>query len=146
MQASLERAAPGVGLRLLVQRVAGPAATTVHRQLNPRHAAYIAAFQELGLHRAVAHGSMSAQQLHLEPVVGNHSVASAVTGAMFTTPRALPSHMNAAAGLTLGQVAASLSFQPAVDGLVLPAAWQHTLQQQQQQQQQWEGGWEVDSS
>jgi hypothetical protein len=88
---------------------------------------------------------MSVQQLRLEPVVGNHSIASAVTGSMFTSVRALPSGLRPrAAGVTLGQVAASLSFQPAVDGLVLPAAWQHTLQQQQQQQV--GGEWEVEDS
>ena len=145
MQHSMEKAAPGVGLRLLVQQLTGPAAASAHRQLNSRHTAYIAAFQELGLHRRIAHDSMSAQQLQLEPVVGNHSVASAVTGAMFTSARALPNSLQQrSAGVTLGQVAGSLSFQPAVDGLVLPAAWQHTLQQQQQQQQ--GSGWEVDSS
>jgi exonuclease III len=135
MQASLERAAPGVGLRLLVQQLTGQAAAAVRRRLNPRHAMHVAAFQELGLHRSYSHARMSVQQLHLEPVVGNHSIASAVTGGMFTSARALPNRIQPrTAGVTLGQVAPSLSFQPAVDGMVLPAAWQHTLQQQQQQQ------------
>ena len=31
-------------------------------------------------------------------------------------------------GLTLGQVSSTLSFQPAVDGLVLPPSWQQKLQ------------------
>ena len=145
MQASLERAAPGVGLRLLVQQPSGPAAVAVRRRLNPRHAMHVAAVQELGLHRSCAHDRMSVQQLHLEPVLSNHSIASAVTGVMFTSARALPSHIQRhSAAVTLGQVAPHLSFQPAVDGLVLPAAWQSTLQQQQQQSVGvW---WEIDAS
>ena len=34
---------------------------------------------------AVPHRSMTAQQIHLEPVLGNHSVANAVTGGLFSS-------------------------------------------------------------
>jgi hypothetical protein len=154
MRANLERAAPGVGLRLLLQQQSsGQAAAALRRQLNPRHAAHVAAFQALGLHRRVPHGSMTVQQIHLEPVVGNYSVANAVTGGLFSTVLSLPNSVQPrSAGTTLGQVAAGLSFQPAVDGLVLPEEWHQILQtpavQQQQQQQQTlqqQSQWEVDS-
>ena len=55
------------------------------------------------------------------------------------------------AGTTLGQVVTrGLSFQPAVDSLVLPEDWQQTLQatapqQQQQQTLQQQSQWDVDS-
>jgi hypothetical protein len=131
MRANLERAAPGVGVRLLLQQQSSAqAAAAQRRRLNPRHAAHVAAFQALGLHRRVPHSSMSAQQINLEPVVGNHSVANAVTGGLFSTAGSLPSQLqHRTAGTTLGQVAAHLSFQPAVDGMVLPAEWQQTLLQ-----------------
>ena len=61
--------------------------------------------------------------------MGNYSVANAVTGGLFSTVRSLPSTMQPrTAGTTLGQIAQGLSFQPAVDELVLPAEWQDTLQ------------------
>jgi exonuclease III len=142
MRANLERASQGVGVRLLLQQQSSAqAASAQRRRLNPRHAAHVAAFRALGLHRRTPHGSMTAQQIHLETVVGNHSVADAVTGGLFSTERSLPSQLqHRTAGTTLGQVAADLSFQPAVDGMVLPADWQQTLQQPAQPPQ-----WEVDT-
>ena len=153
MRANLERKAPGVGVRVLLQQhSSGQAAAAHRRQLNPRHAAHVAAFRELGLHRRIPHGSMTVQQIHLEPVLGNHSVANAVTGGLFGSLLSLPSTVQPRSrGVTLGQVVArGLSFQPAVDELVLPQEWQHTLQgiaQQQPQPQtlQQKSQWEVDA-
>ena len=140
MRANLERAAPGVGVRrLLQQQSSAQAAAAQRRGLSPRHAAHVAAFQALGLHRRIPHGSMTAEQINLEPVVGNHSVANAVTGGLFSTASSLPSQLqHRTAGTTLGQVAAHLSLQPAVDGLVLPADWQQTLRQPAPPPPQWE--------
>jgi hypothetical protein len=131
MRANLELAAPGVGVRMLLQhQSSAQAAAAQRRRLTPRHAAHVAAFKALGLHRRLPHGEMSVQQIRLEPVLGNHSVANAVTGGLFSSVNSLPGHMQPrTAGMTLGQVAAQLSYQPAADGLVLPAEWQHTLQQ-----------------
>jgi hypothetical protein len=130
MRANLEREAPGVGVRLLVQqpRAGGPAAAGP--RLNPRRAAYVAAFRALGLHRQLGHASMSAQQVQLELVVGNFSVADAVTGAVIRSPASLPPRVQPRGpGVTLGQARAALTLQPAVDGIVLPPAWQQALQQ-----------------
>ena len=93
---------------------------------------------------------MTVQQIHLEPVVVNYSVANAVTGGLFNTVRSLPSALQSrSAGTTLGQVAQGLSFQPAVDELVLPAEWQDTLpgnapQQPQPQTLLQQSQWDVD--
>ena len=92
------------------------------------------------------------QQIHLEPVLGNHSVANAVTGGLFGSVLSLPTvGQPRSAGTTLGQVVTwGLSFQPAVDSLVLPEDGQQTLQatapqQQQQQTLQQQSQWDVDS-
>ena len=71
MRANLEREVPGLGMRVLVQQ----GCARVQRQLNPRHAAYVKAVQELGIHRRTPHEGMSAHQIRLELVVGNFSVA-----------------------------------------------------------------------
>ena len=127
MCANLERAAPGVGAKMLLQQgVRLPAG------LRPRHAAYVKAFHELGLCRHIPHANMSAHQVRLELLVGNHSVANAATGLAMRAPSALPARLRpVTAGATLGQVASALSFQPAVDDIVLPPAWQQALQQQE---------------
>ena len=139
MRANLERALPGLGEKVLLMQHAGPAVAALRRKLNPRHAAYVAAFQALGLHRQIPHEQMSAQQVGLELMVGNHSIADAVTGGMFTSPSALPARIsNRSVGLTLGQVSSTLSFQPAVDGLVLPPSWQQKLQAGQQDSCPWQ--------
>ena len=53
--------------------------------------------------------------------VGNHSVADATTGLAMRSPAALPAHLRPrTAGATLGQVSSALSFQPAVDDIVMP--------------------------
>ena len=82
MRANLDRQVPGLGARVLVQQGLGPRVGGAAHRLGPRHTAYIAAVQELGLCRHVPHDSMSAQQVGVELVVRNHSVADAVTGAM----------------------------------------------------------------
>ena len=139
MRANLERAVPGVGVQLLLSQSAGPAAAAARRRLKPRHAAYVAAFQAVGLHRRIPHEQMSVQQVKLEPLVGNHSIANAVTGGLFSTHSGLPSGLQRLpAGVTLGQASSRLSYQPAVDGLVLPAAWQQMLQQPTQPEAEWQ--------
>jgi hypothetical protein len=139
MRANMELAAPGVGVRMLLQQQSSAQAAAAQRgRLNPRHAAHVAAFQEVGLHRRTPHGDMSVQQIQLEPVIGNHSVADVITGGLFSTVNRLPSRLQPRApGTTLGQVAANLSYRPGVDGLVLPAEWQQTLQQPAQPPPQW---------
>jgi hypothetical protein len=139
MRANLELAAPGVGVRMLLQQQSSAQAAAAQRgRLNPRHTAHVAAFQEVGLHRRTPHGDMAVQQIHLEPVVGNHSVADATTGGLFSTVNRLPRRLQPrTAGTTLGQLAATLSYTPGVDGLVLPDEWQQTLQQPVQPPSQW---------
>ena len=75
---------------------------------------------------------MSAHQVRLELLVGNHSVADATTGLAMRSPAALPARLRPrTAGATLGQVSSALSFRPAVDGIVIPPAWQQALQQRE---------------
>jgi hypothetical protein len=106
MRANLERKAPGVGMRVLLQQhSSGQAEAALRRGLNPRHATHVGAFQALGLHRRIPHRSMTVQQIHLEPVLGNHSVANAVTGGLFGSILSLPTVVQPrSAGTTLGQV------------------------------------------
>ncbi len=109
-------------------------------KLHSRHAAYVEAFQQVGIHRHVAHDAMSCQQIGLELLVGNHSVGSSRDGAMIRAAGSLPSHLNQGAGTSVRQVQQALTGQPEQDGVVLPPAWQHTLQ---------EGStcpWQVDTS
>jgi exonuclease III len=130
MRASLERALPGLGVRALVQQGSARAAAGARSRLNPRHAAYLAAFRAMGLQRRIAHSSMLPQQVRLELVVGNYSVADATTGGLIASQNSLPATVQPrTAGVTLGQISSSLSYQPAVDQVVMPAAWQQTLQQ-----------------
>ena len=127
MYANLERQAPGVGLRVLLQQGSG----RLPAGLSQRHAAYVRAFRELELCRHTPHDAMSAHQVRLELLVGNHSVADATTGLAMRSPAALPARLRPrTAGATLGQVSSALSFQPAVDGIVIPPAWQLALQQE----------------
>ena len=124
MRANLERQAPGLGCRVLVQR----GVSRLPAGLSVRHAAYAKAFQQLGVFRQVPHASMSVHQVRLELVVGNHSVAEATTGLGFRSPACLPACVHPrSAGTTLGQAAAAMSFQAAVDGIVVPAEWQQLL-------------------
>jgi hypothetical protein len=48
---------------------------------------------------------------------------------MLTAVGSRPAQLRLGVGTTLGQVQQQLSWQPATDQIVLPAAWQHTLQQ-----------------
>lgn len=132
MAASLERAMPGLGaaaLTLATRVVVSAAARS--GSLNARHAGYVQAFQQVGLHRHVAHASMSQEQVLLEPLVGNHSVGSAASGKMFASPSSLVGSVGAGLGpqqpRLLRDVWQRLQFQPAVDGLVLPSAWHQAL-------------------
>ena len=130
MRANLERALPGLGVRVLVQQGSARAAAGARRHLNPRHAAYLAAFRAVGVQRRIAHSSMLPQQVRLELVVGNYSVADATTGGPIASQTSLPPTVQPrVAGVTLGQISSSLSYQPAVDQIVMPAAWQQKLQQ-----------------
>ncbi len=130
MRASLERALPGLGVRVLVQQGSARAAAVARGRLNPRHATYLAAFKAVGMHRRMAHASMLPQQVRLELVVGNFSVADATTGGLIASQNSLPATVQPrAAGATLGQISSSLTYQPAVDQLVMPAAWQQKLQE-----------------
>lgn len=136
MHANLDREAPGLGAKILLQQSV-TRQVAAQQDLSPRHAAYVAAFKELGLCRAVAHTHMSSHQVSLELVVGNHSVGDTVTGASIRSPLSLPARVRPrCAGATLGDVGASLTLQPAVDGIVLPAGWLRQLQCIQQRHHQ----------
>ena len=79
MQHAWERHLPGLGVAVLVQ-------STRHTRsaaLNARHALYIDAFSQVGLHRHVSHSSMSQQQIRLERLVGNLSIGKVTDGEMF---------------------------------------------------------------
>jgi hypothetical protein len=128
MRANLRRALPGLGEAVLVQQSKAPLQAAVRaRRLQRRHAAYVEAFQRVGIHRHVTHADMSCQQIRLELLVGNHSVGSSTDGTMLLAAGSLPVALNRGAGTTLGQVQQLLTGSPAQDGVVLPAAWQHTL-------------------
>lgn len=129
MRANLERQAPGLGCRVLVQQ----GISRLPAGLSVRHAAYVRAFQQLGVFRLVPHANMTAHQVRLELVVGNHSVADATTGLGLRSPSCLPACVQPrSAGTTMGQASGSLSLQAAVDGIVMPAAWQQALGQPQE--------------
>jgi hypothetical protein len=73
---------------------------------------------------------MLPQQVRLELVVGNYSVADATTSGLVASRNSLPASVQPrSAGVTLGQVSSSLSYQSAVDQVVIPAAWQQKLQE-----------------
>lgn len=132
MAASLEQALPGLGAAALIQATSTPVRAAVRSaSLSARHAGYIRAFQQVGLHRHVAHADMSQQQVLLEPLVGNHSVGAAADGTLFTSSSAMPAAMRAGPPLQrptqLRHVWHRLHFQPAADGLLLPVPWQQTL-------------------
>jgi exonuclease III len=117
MAAAFERACPGVGVGLLVQQTQcyGTAAA---RALSPRHASYVQSLRQLGIHRGLAHPRMSREQIGLEGLVGNHSVANA-QGLAHTSPTQLPPPLQGCS--RLGQVAfAQWAF------LKLPVSWPST--------------------
>jgi hypothetical protein len=132
MRANLQRALPGLGEAVLVQQSKQPwTHARAVGQLGERHAAYIEALQRVGImHRQVEHQHMSREQIKLEPLLGNHSVGSATDGTMLTAAGSIPAHLRQGLGTTVGQVLPALTMQPAVDQIVLPAAWRQTLQQQ----------------
>jgi hypothetical protein len=92
MRANLRRALPGLGEAVLVQQSKLPAVR--EGRLQQRHAAYVEAFQRVGIHRHVAHDAMTCQQLRLELLVGNHSVGSSTDGAMLPAAGSVPAQLN----------------------------------------------------
>ena len=93
MAAAFERALPGIGTAVLLQQGKCFGAANLQR-LSPRHQQYVAAFQQVGVHRKVGHAAMSQEQVGLESLVGNHSVAQA-DGTCFTSPAQLPAPLQA---------------------------------------------------
>lgn len=86
MASSFSRAFPGLGLAVCVQHSPTGRLPTV---LTARHGAYLQAFRQLGIHRRVLHGNMTKEQVALEPLVGNHSVATQA-GLAYPTSASLP--------------------------------------------------------
>ena len=129
--ANLERALPGLGMAALVQQTHYPTShARAQGRLSPRHAAYIDAFRQVGLQRQVPHSDMTAEQIRLELLVGNHSVGAPADGCMLPSVGSLPSGLGSAAGTTIGQAEQQLLQQQGATSLVLPAEWRHTLQLQ----------------
>ena len=132
--ANLQRAMPGLGIAAVVQQSAVPVSTALAQgHLKARHAAYVQALQHVGVQRHVPHAAMSAEQVRLELLVGNHSVGDATTGSMLRAagqvPHALGLQGQQAAGARLGDVRQRLSLQPGADPIVLPPEWRDALQQ-----------------
>ena len=101
MAAAFEVACPGIGVGLLVQQTRCYGTAAPNRNLSPRHASYVQSLQQLGLHRRVVHSNLTKEQIGLELLVGNHSVAGA-DGLAFKTPAHMPPNMRPLA--RLGQV------------------------------------------
>jgi hypothetical protein len=59
---------------------------------------------------------------------------------MLPAAGSLPAQLNRGPGTTLGQVEQLLTGQPVQDGVVLPPAWRHTLQEERA------GTWQMESS
>jgi hypothetical protein len=94
MRVNLQHALPGLGEAVLVQQSKLPLQTAVRQgKLQQRHAAYVEAFQRVGIHRHTTHAAMSSQQIQLELLVGNHSVGSSSDGAMLSAAGSLPAHL-----------------------------------------------------
>lgn len=87
--AAYVRVFPRYGTAILVQQV--PCCGVAHaRLLPPRHQQYLSAFRRLGLHRRPGHhDSMTREQVGVEPLVGNHSVAGR-DGCAITNPARMP--------------------------------------------------------
>ena len=115
MSAAFQRACPGIGVRVLLQQTRCYGAAAADRHLRARHASYVYSFQQLGIHRRISHNTMSREQIALEPLIGNHSVANN-EGLAFKTPTHLPAALQHVH--TLGQV----QLQD-LRLLKLPAAW-----------------------
>ena len=85
--ANLERALPGLGMAALVQQTHYPTShARAQGRLSPRHAAYIDAFRQVGLQRQVPHSDMTAEQIRLELLVGNHRRRGAGAKARLAAP------------------------------------------------------------
>ena len=113
-----------------MQQSCAPRAAAVREgRLLPRHAAYVEAFHRVGIHRHVAHDAMSSQQVQLELLVGNHSVGNSTDGTLLSAAGSVPARLGRGAGMSVGQVQQLLTWQPLQDGIVLPPAWQRTLQE-----------------
>ena len=129
--ATLRRALPDLGEAALVQQAQGPISTAMRQgRLGQRHAAYVHAIQGVGIHRHMPHATMSAEQVCLELVVGNHSVGDGTSGTMLAGVGSIPAGLVRSAGLTLGQAAQQLAQQPGL--LAVPTAWRGVLQHQPQ--------------
>ena len=132
MAASLQRAMPDTGILALIQAKGAQVQVALRAgHLNARHAGYIAAFQQVGLHRRVQHQAMTKQQILLEPLVGNYSVGTAADGQPFLSGSALPAALcgpaNTPRPKQVRDVVDALQLQPATDGLVLPQQWHAIL-------------------
>ena len=112
MAASVHKAFPGVGLAVFVQHCS-------HHRLPPRlparHGAYLRAFRQLGIHRRTQQDNMTKEQIALEVLTGNHSVAN-VDGYAFSGPTTLPTELRGMSRLQ--EVPEAL-----LDTLKLPATW-----------------------
>ena len=119
MSAAFLRAFPKVGPAALLQQL--PCAGAAHtRHLSSRHRQYFGAFRQLGLHRRPQfHEAMSREQVGVEPLVGNHSVANG-DGCAFASPSQLPAPLRACGLLR------EVSFEH-LPLLKLPPAWAPSL-------------------
>ena len=130
--AILQQAMPDHGILALLH-VKGSQVQAALRtgRLSRRHAGYIQAFRQVGLHRRTPHQAMLKQQILLEPLVNNYSVGSAADGQPFLSATALPAAVSGPPGgprpRQVRDVVSTLQMQPAVDGLVLPQQWRSTL-------------------
>ena len=77
-------------------------------------------FCQVGRQRLQTHADITVEQMHLEPLVGNHSVGAATDGRMLPAASALPPSPCFGAGAPIAAAAT----------LVLPPASRHTLQSQ----------------
>ena len=112
MAASFCKAFPGVGLAVFVQHCV---LSRLPQSLPVRHGAYLRAFRQLGVHRRTLHDNLSKEQIELEVLIGNHSIAK-TDGYGFTSPTSLP---NGLRGMSrLREVPQAL-----LHTLKLPATW-----------------------
>ena len=113
--AAYQRAFPRYGTAVLVHQIPCSGAANA-RLLPPRHQQYLTAFRRLGLHRRPSfHASMTKEQIGVESLVGNHSVAGR-DGCAITNPASLPAGL-AGLGLLREVPAEQLPL------LKLPPAW-----------------------
>jgi hypothetical protein len=89
MAAAFQRAFPQVGPAALLQQLRCSGTGANPQGLSSRHQGYFWSFRRVGLHRRVGHAAMSQEQVGVEPLVGNHSVAQP-DGLGYSNPRQLP--------------------------------------------------------